>query len=296
VTASLTNIDEERDSWFFILGCQRSGTTLVRLILECHSRIECWDEQIAYGVLAGRRAAPPRTRARVGLKVPCLTEQLADDVIGAWKVVPENTPNTYRGQRLVFMVRDVRDTVASMCGLRLGSSRPWLDTHLMGNIRAKEAKDDAFRRRYAADLAALRQARHAKLAYAAFYWRYKTNALLDYLDRGFPVLLMRYEDLVGHAQLELLRLCGFLQVPWEPALLEHHTQAHTGLGEDGLAIGQTDPARAIDEQSLNRWQGSFTESELHEILAFAGELQTQLYPSPALVSQPDKEPTLAVDR
>lgn len=43
---------------FFITGCQRSGTTLLRLILEGHQDIRCFDETRSYGVLAGQQADP----------------------------------------------------------------------------------------------------------------------------------------------------------------------------------------------------------------------------------------------
>jgi len=36
---------------FFILGCQRIGTTLARFILESHSKIFCVDEHRAYSIL-----------------------------------------------------------------------------------------------------------------------------------------------------------------------------------------------------------------------------------------------------
>jgi hypothetical protein len=43
---------------FFILGCQRSGTTLLRLILESHPDIFCYDEIKAYAVLQGTASEP----------------------------------------------------------------------------------------------------------------------------------------------------------------------------------------------------------------------------------------------
>lgn len=274
---------QERERWFLIIGCQRSGTTLMRLILESHSQVQCWDEQISYAVLSGRRrTTPERSRPLLGLKVPCLTEQLAGPSLWDPHLLPE-VPNFYAGQRLIFMVRDVRDTIASMQGLR-PNGKAWLDTHLLLSLRKKLAKDVAFKARYAADLAQLRRARHPRLARAAFYWRYKSEALFDYLDRGFPVLPLRYEDVVRRPQLELLRVCGFLQVPWEPALLRHQTFPHAEVNDEGLAVGGTDPARAIDVRSVDRWRTSFSDDQLEEMLRFAGDLQASLYPEQTAVT------------
>jgi hypothetical protein len=274
-----TRVFEAGADCFFIIGCQRSGTTMLRLVLECHSQIQCWDEAMAYAVISGCREAPARERPRLGIKVPCLTEQLANPSLWDAMVMPE-TANVYRGQPLLFIVRDVRDTIISMRRLH-HYGRPWLDTHLLPTLRAKISRDTAFRRRYAPDIARLETARHRKLARAAFYWRYKVEALFDYLARGFPVLLLRYEDVVKQPSIELLRICGFLQVPWESGLLRHETFPHTALNDKGLAMGGADPTRAIDARSVEQWRDAFSDDELDEIAQFAGELHTSLYPASA---------------
>jgi hypothetical protein len=268
-----------RDDLFFIVGCQRSGTTLMRLILDCHERIRCLDESMSYAAIGGRCSVLNREARMLGLKVPCLTEQLANDSL--WDpVLLARTPNVYDRHRALFMVRDVRDTIASMLALRT-SGAPWLDIYLRPCLMAKSRHEPAFARRYAAELGRVKQARHPRLARAALYWRYKTEVLFDYLDRGFPVLLVRYEDLVRQASIELLRVCGFLQVRWEAGLLEHAVFAHGELNADGTAVGGTDAHRPIDSRSLGRWQQVFSQDELEEIVTFAGEPFRRLYPDAA---------------
>lgn len=273
---------DERASWFFIIGCQRTGTTLMRLVLECHSQIRCCDETNAYNLLR-RTASPPEGAHRLlGLKVPCLTEQFGDESLWDEFLVRDGIVNEYRGQRLVFMVRDVRDTVRSMRDLHLHGDphvgAPWIETTLVPTLRSKIVRNAAFRARYGSEIAKLSTARHPNLARAAFYWRYKTDALFEYLRRAFPVLLVRYEDLVRQPRLELLRVCGFLQLPWEPQLLSHDTCVHTDLKADGSAIGGTDPRRGIDTASMGRWEQAFSPAELDDILSVAGETQSFLYP------------------
>jgi hypothetical protein len=265
-------------TWFFIIGCQRSGTTLMRLVLECHSRIQCCDEQATYSILAGRRLLV-RERPLLGLKAPCLTEQFGNTSLWDPLVLPE-VSNPYCGQKLIFMMRDVRDTVASMLRLRV-RTEPWTETHLTTALEAKLDRDPAFVERYAPVILKLRTARYPTLARAAFYWRYKAEALYDYLERGFPVLLIRYEDLVTRAEVELLRVCGFLQVPWESGLLRHPTFTHAEVDDAGLAIGGTDARRPIDTHSLGQWHGVFSDDQLNEILEFAGSAQTGIYFTPA---------------
>jgi hypothetical protein len=66
--------DESR--WSFITGCQRSGTTMLRLVLECHSGIFCFDEPQSYRVLTSPEHDGPAATDLVGFKIPRLAEQL----------------------------------------------------------------------------------------------------------------------------------------------------------------------------------------------------------------------------
>ena len=263
------------DTWFLIIGCQRSGTTLMRLVLDCHSRIQCIDEPVSYGVLSGRAKVPCAGHCLIGLKVPCLTEQLGDETLWDPIFLPE-IPNTYARQPLVFMVRDVRDTIVSMKGLRVAGV-PWFESCLTPTLEAKRRTGD-FMERYGGDIAALDEARYPELARAALYWRYKVEALHDHDARGFPTDIVRYEDLVAAPRAVLTRVCTFLGVPWEEGLLDHASAAHRGVDGGGMAIGGTNARRPIDSRSTNRWCTAFSDDEVAEILRFAGPIQASLYP------------------
>src|SRR5437016_4600645 len=60
---------------FYILGCQRTGTTLMRLVLECHSKILCFGEVRGYQALANNERTIPYGKEIVGFKIPRWTEQ-----------------------------------------------------------------------------------------------------------------------------------------------------------------------------------------------------------------------------
>ena len=101
---------------FFITGCQRSGTTLLRLILGSHSKIYCYDEYFAYARLRDGNAPEAEGCEWVGFKIPRWSEQLSDPVLGdeGHEVVAKNF---YEGEPIFFLIRDVRDVVASMASL-----------------------------------------------------------------------------------------------------------------------------------------------------------------------------------
>jgi Sulfotransferase family len=58
ICPSATRFHRNRMVWmqerFFILGCQRTGTTLMRLVLESHPDVFCYDELKSYAVLRQR--------------------------------------------------------------------------------------------------------------------------------------------------------------------------------------------------------------------------------------------------
>jgi sulfotransferase family protein len=268
---------------FFITGCQRSGTTLTRLVLECHSQVHCYDELHAYAILSG--AAPdeePQGVRRWGFKIPRWAEQLTDPWL--WdEGLPEATTNFYRGQPILFLLRDVRDTIASMLKLRSGEVS-WLEVWPTRIVEAKVERDPGFRSRFAQELDLLAKATYRTLATAALYWKYKTIAFLDYQKRGLPVLAIPYEDLAARPETVLPRVCHFLGVPFESQLLDHPRLPHPETSANGLTVGDTDPRRRIDADSVGQWQRLLTPDQTREILAIAGDLPDRLssaYPEPA---------------
>jgi protein-tyrosine sulfotransferase len=261
------------DKWFFVIGCQRSGTTLARLVLESHTAIQCYDELVAYDILAGKMRAD-RRRDLLGFKVPRLTERI--DRVPFDTASADGAYRMYGGEPLVFMVRDVRDTVSSMCRLSYGRYT-WFEVYGLPSLIQRCSLDPALRDVYARMLNHSGTPRCKSLAGAAVYWRYKVAALFDYLERRYPVLVVKYEDLVRQPEAELRRVCRFLAVPWQASMLSHESIEHGELCEDGRAIGNTDPTRPIDQRSVGQWEGHFTEEETAVILEAAGPVFTQLY-------------------
>ena len=274
-------------SQFFIAGCQRSGTTLMRLVLECHPDIECFDEVDSYRILASPRDQPNSFKRLRGFKIPRWTEQLGSS--GLWDYgLPERASQFYAGQKIIFMVRDVKDSIASMLKLRAGNVS-WLEMWGEPIIAAKVEKDPVFARRYSRELRLRDHSKHHQIASGALYWKYKNDALFDLLGSACPVLPVRYETLVSAPQPVLQGVCAFLGINWESALLEHPRFVHRELFENGLTLGNTNPNRPIDAASVDQWRAFIPYDAVPDVEAIAGNLQRRIFatcldPEPALTA------------
>lgn len=259
---------------FFIAGCQRSGTTLLRLVLESHPELECFDEVDGYRILATGVNQVRSAKPLVGFKIPRWTEQLLAPLLWDYGL-PERPSRFYSGQKIIFMVRNVKDTIASMLKLRTGTAT-WLETWGEPIIEQKIQKDPAFAHRYSRELHLRAESTNRQVASGAFYWKYKNDAFFDLVHSGCPVLPVVYESLVCNPRSELERICSFLGIRWHAAMLEHPRLAHREVFETGLTLGNTDPKRPIDAASVDQWESFIPREALPDIEAIAGTTQRQL--------------------
>jgi hypothetical protein len=259
---------------FFILGCQRTGTTLMRLILESHPDIFCYDELKGYATL--QKLVPedlPYIRL-IGFKLPRWTEQLTCHVL--IDEGPEGPcGNFYRGEKILFLQRDVHDTIASMLKLKAGESN-WCEIWVPRIIEAKLAHDDTFRARYSEELDLIEGCNKRLIGLAALYWKYKTDSFFLYRDRGFPVLAVSYNRLVTDPQSALQLVCVHLGISFHENLLRHNEFKHSELFDNGLTVGNTDPAKPIRADSVGQWQRFLTDEDRDLITRVSGDLPARI--------------------
>jgi hypothetical protein len=109
----------------------------------------------------------------------------------------------------------------------------------------------------------------------------------DYLE-------VRYEDLVRDPAPVLAKICRFVELEWDPAMLEHHTRAESRLREhlgrtapDGTPIQtreqrlrqQQSSLRAPDPRRIAGWRTGMLPEERAEFERVAGKLLRELgYP------------------
>jgi len=262
---------------FFIAGCQRSGTTMLRLVLDSHPDIRCLDEALAYDDLAGRSEVPStassaRHRA-IGFKIPRFSEQLT------WPemVDPDygRLPTFYDGEKTLFIVRDACDVIASMMSLKADESRSWLERYALQILQCTLPSHSG-NAQFTQKLAMLEHGELPMHLVGALYWELKNQGLPALRRAGYPVLPLRYETLVKQPRPHLEAVMRFLDLRWSEALLMHHQLAHDGLDASGMAIGNTNPKRAIDSASIGHAALLLSDLQRHEIRSFVAGTCDQL--------------------
>ena len=196
----------------------------------------------------------------VGFKLPRWTEQLTRPVLfdeGAEGVCN----NFYNGEKILFLQRDVRDTIASMLKLKAGQLS-WCEIWVPRILHSKVLGDAAFRTRYAAELSIIDASGSRLAGLAALYWKYKNDAYFEYRQQGLPVLAVPYEDLVTDPRPVLEAVCRHLRIPFHDNLLRHSELPHTELFENGLTVGNTNPKAPIQAGSVGQWDRFLSKDDL----------------------------------
>jgi hypothetical protein len=235
-------------------GCPRSGTTLLRVMLDSHSRLACGPET---GLLAG--SYRPRDLARKfdlpEAEITALRRQAADHAEfielfftqylrrrgrPRWG---EKTPRNVRyldyiwkhfpNAKFIHVVRDGRDVV---CSLR---------THPRYRLVNGERVPTGIRR---------------PLGPCVALWLRDTAAGMRW--RGQPGYReVRYEDLLTQTEATLREVCEFIGEPWEPGLLEYHRDR--GASRDpNKFISNVAATQPLSEAARERWRRDLSVAEL----------------------------------
>ena len=200
---------------FFIVGCPRSGTTMVQQALNRHSGIVIPPETKYFFSFYGHsRSCQARHVARLngdlGIRLPApetrinsptdgrafydlmarqYVERLGKkDVVSFGEKTPEHTGHLHRirelfpASKIVVLCRDGRDVALSLTKV------PWMSPNLYVNF---------------------------------LVWLYYQRVVRGIRDSGFPNLyLVRYEDIVANPRKELSGILDFLGLPYEPAVAD----------------------------------------------------------------------------
>lgn len=245
-----------------ITGCQRSGTTLLNLILDSHPQIKGIDEMEFHRIPFNEYLTAPQYHPYVSLKLPTMSHQVE---------FMKNIP----GLKVLWCIRDPRDVVLSMLKLKLnlnqGNAAPWA-VHPLGSWREIDncAKtlinkmDPVLSDQYTAFLKmaqkhpmdwSFEQAVYA----AALCWRLKHEVLMLYRKNNVSHIILHYEKLITEPQKVIRKALSYIGLPWHDNVLKHH------LLHSGISVGKTINNRPIDRANTGKWKESFDSVPLYII-------------------------------
>lgn len=228
----------------FIFSSVRSGSTLLRMILNSHSQIYAPHElHLAHIKVDFEIPAAEKAVEALGLSERELTNMLWDRLLttaldrSGKQILVEKTPNS------VFMWNRV-----AQC---------WPDGRFVYLLRHPAAIIDSWRR------ARTRQSGDEAMKSVTRYLHSLNEA-----RQALPGHTVRYEDLTTDAEGEARKLCDFLDVDFEPAMVSYGSHDHgpmlAGLGDwqDKIKTGTVQAARPLPELELS--------AELKELAAQLG--------------------------
>jgi hypothetical protein len=284
----------------FVVGMNRSGTTLLRMMLDAHSQLTVPPETHFVPELIeaceDREVTPERLVELVASQREWGDFEMdADEVLAIFRSVE---PLTAGGALRAFY-----DAYAKREGKpRWGDKTPAY-IHNMVEIQGSlpEARFVHLIRdgRDVALSVSDRAMKPAPMSTIAQRWKRRITKAREQAPRLDHYMEARYEDLILDTEGTLKRICEFSELPWDPGMLDYHERAEERLQEmarDLPAKGGRlhQPAeRRLETHAMtkepprservHRWKTKMSEADREEFESVAGELLAELgyeVPSP----------------
>jgi len=185
-----------------ITGCQRSGTTLMLLLLDAHSKILGLDE------------------SEVGVRLPFARSMLRDIVRGYYPCrkqpmesgAVDALDERYPHAEIVWMVRDPLSVVSSMRRLE-----GWL--RLDGSAGREIKQLSRFSTEVETGIQSL-----SEVEVGARIWRANCKAMFEAKSRGLNVTSIKFEDLIEDTKEQLKKIVDRVGLRFEASMIDFHNR------------------------------------------------------------------------
>jgi sulfotransferase family protein len=257
---------------FFIVGVQRSGTTLLRLILNAHSEIAIPEEASFLKPLLKSKwirstISGERKEKLIGFLGANEQFRLWNFDRGPFLKEIENKQST--------TIKEVMEMMYSSYAKHEGKLR-WGDKSLF--FGAIDLLKEMFPK--ARFIFIVRDGRDvfyswrkmdpskSHPAVMALDWKSK----LHFIERSMKnipdrdIILLRYEDLLIKPESTLQNICKFLDISFEDGMLKFHQSSKKYIGNHHSDL----IFKAIDDSNINKWKKLLTEDEIAVFQKVAG--------------------------
>ncbi len=283
----------------FVVGVGRSGTTLLRLMLDAHPDMAVPPETgfVPDLIDAARDdSATPESLAEVltthrrwgdfGMEASQLEER--------WRALPQIKPGP--------VVRIFFELYAEQQGKpRWGDKTPGYTQHIRKISKVlpearfihliRDGRDVTLSRTKTLAL------KDVPIAKSARRWKKRLKRAQRQGAKVDHYLELRYETLVSEPEATLREICDFIELPWDDALLNHHKRSEERLSEldrDIPAMGGRLPRSAesrmalherttkpVDTSAIGKWRTQMAPEDVAEFESVAGDLLIELGYEPA---------------
>jgi protein-tyrosine sulfotransferase len=244
----------------FIGGSYRSGTTLMRVMLDAHPLIRCGEEtRIVPRFLEfmARNFQKDKKLQKAGLTTNMLDQAARAFISSIVSLHGKSAPNLctkdpenlrhsmylsqlFPNSKFILMIRDARATINSIKthGLLAGGySRGYQDNFKNWNSLIEEMY---------------------------------SQCLTIGDDRCLPVY---YEQLVLHPEYEMRKILKFLNIPWNDDVLEHEKKIGAKIKLAEIEISSDQVIKPVNLEGLNSWFGKIPLQVLNQIDTLAPMLK-----------------------
>ncbi len=262
----------------FVLGCVRSGTTMLRAMLDSHSALAVPPESYFVALAV---ALADRYETANGINREALLQAIAaDPSFGEWRIPTGDVRELWRESEPVDVAAAITDLYARYARER---GKPRYGDKTPANVLYVDLLAGAFPK--ARFLHIVRDGRDVvpslmemhfgpdRFGAAALFWR-------DRVSRGRAggrrvgadrYREIRYEDLVADPEPVLRDICSFFELPYEPNMLEYHQRADEVL--DGLRFTHhVQGIRRPPSTDVRDWRANLPDHEVQLFEALAGDL------------------------
>lgn len=233
----------------FVVGSMRSGSTLLRLILDSHENIAIGSESGFMGAASAMKSIPAWQHGSDWYKRLGWSEDEFDERISEF----------FAGIFQRYAVEHGKQ--------RWGDKTPFHTMHIP--LMARLFPTAAFVgvvRHPGAVVTSLSQQWGYPFEEAINYWVFMNSALtLSGRDLGGRFVLCRYEDLILDTESTLRDLMSFLREPWSENLLQHY-EVHKRRGTERVVEGRTRTRDPIDEARVDMWKQTLSKEKLERIV------------------------------